>query len=162
MRRGKEAVRKELIHGVVVRPLRLIPDDRGFLMELLRTDWPEFMKFAQAYVTAAYPGVIKAWHYHKRQYDHFACIWGMAKLVLYDPREDSPTRGYVNEFHLGLLQPLLVRIPPGVYHGFTAEGGQPALIVNFPTELYRYEEPDEYRVPYDDPSIPYDWEAVHG
>ena len=155
-------ISKELIAGVKIKNLRLIPDERGFLMEMLRSDWPEFERFAQSYVTACYPGVIKAWHYHKKQTDHFVCVQGMAKVVLYDPREDSPTHGYINEFHIGLLNPLLIKIPPLVYHGFTAEGGQPALIVNFPTELYNYEQPDEHRVPYNDPSIPYDWSVRHG
>ena len=152
----------DLIEGVEVKRLRLIPDERGFLMELLRSDWPEFEKFAQSYVTACYPGMIKAWHYHRRQWDHFVCVYGMAKVVLYDPREGSSTKGKVNEFHIGLLNPMLIKIPPLVYHGFTAEGGQVALIVNFPTELYRYEEPDEHRVPYNDPSVPYDWGPRHG
>ncbi|MCR4418647.1 MAG: dTDP-4-dehydrorhamnose 3,5-epimerase family protein [Clostridia bacterium] len=151
-----------LIEGVAVRKLRLIPDERGYLMEMLRTDWPEFSRFGQAYITACYPGVVKAWHYHRRQWDHFVCVGGMAKVVLYDPREDSPTRGVVNEFHLGHLNPCLLKIPPLVYHGFTAEGGQTALIVNFPTELYDYEQPDEQRLPYNDPSIPYCWEIKHG
>jgi len=152
----------DLIEGVEVKRLRLIPDERGFLMELLRSDWPEFEKFAQSYVTACYPGMIKAWHYHRRQWDHFVCVYGMAKVVLYDPREGSSTKGKVNEFHIGLLNPMLIKIPPLVYHGFTAEGGQVALIVNFPTELYRYEEPDEHRVPYNDLSVPYDWGPRHG
>lgn len=153
---------KELIHGVLVKKLRLIPDERGYLMEMLRSDWPEFDRFAQSYVTACYPGVIKAWHCHERQWDHFVCVQGMAKVVLYDPREGSPTKGYVNVFHIGLLNPLLVKIPPGVYHGFTAEGGELALIVNFPTELYNYQRPDEHRIPYNDPSIPYEWGVQHG
>lgn len=152
----------ELIHGVRVRELRVVPDARGFLMELLRADWSEFDRFAQAYVTCCYPGVYKAWHYHERQWDHFACVHGMARVVLVDAREGSPTRGRVNEFHMGLLRPLLVRIPPLVLHGFTAEGTEPALIVNFPTELYDYEEPDERRLPWDDPSVPYRWEVRHG
>jgi len=151
-----------LIDGVQVKRIRLIPDERGFLMEMLRTDWPEFQKFAQSYVTACYPGVIKAWHYHKMQWDHFVCVYGMAEVVLYDPRDNSPTKGCINEFHVGLMNPMLIKIPPMVYHGFTAEGGQLALIVNFPTELYNYEQPDEHRVAYDDPSIPYDWEIRHG
>lgn len=156
------SISRELISGVQVKPLRLIPDERGFLMEMLRCDWPEFTKFAQAYVTACYPGIIKAWHYHKKQWDHFVCVYGMAKVVLYDPRPDSHTKGYVNEFHIGQLNPILLKIPSLVYHGFTAEGGQPALIINFPTELYNYSQPDEYRLPYNDPSIPYDWSVRHG
>ena len=155
-------IRKELIAGVQVKRLALIPDERGFLVEMLRSDWPEFEKFAQSYATACYPGVVKAWHYHKKQWDHFVCVYGMAKVVLYDSREDSPTKGYINEFHTGLLNPLLIKIPPMVYHGFTAEGHRLAIIVNFPTELYNYEQPDEYRVSYNDPSIPYDWSVRHG
>lgn len=152
----------ELINGVATRQLKFIPDERGFLIELLRIDWPEFLKFGQAYVTACYPGVIKAWHYHKKQWDNFVCIQGMAKLVLCDPREGSLTKGTINEFHLGRLNPLLVKIPPLVYHGFGAEGGETALIINFPTELYNYEQPDEYRLPYNDLSISYSWDTKLG
>jgi len=152
----------ELIKDVVIKQLKIFPDDRGYLMEMMRKDWPEFMQFAQSYVTACYPGVYKAWHYHKKQWDHFVCLWGMAKVALFDARENSATKGKINVFHIGRLNPTLLRIPPLVYHGFTAEGGQTALIVNFPTELYNYREPDEFRAPYNDPSIPYDWEVKHG
>ena len=147
----------EHISGVKVRKLRLIPDDRGWLMEMFRSDWEEFEKFGQTYVTACYPGVVKAWHYHKHQTDHFICISGMAKVALYDPRENSPTKGMVNEFVMGTLNPILVKIPNGVYHGFTAVGNEMTVIVNVPTALYNYEKPDEYRLPYDDPSISYKW-----
>jgi dTDP-4-dehydrorhamnose 3,5-epimerase len=152
----------DYLYGVKVQKLRLIPDERGWLMEMLRRDWEVFDKFGQAYVTACYPGVVKAWHYHKLQTDHFTCVHGMAKLALYDPREDSPTKGLINEFYIGALNPILVKIPPLVYHGFTAIGNEMAIIVNLPTELYNYEEPDEFRVPYDDPSVPYKWEVKSG
>ena len=150
----------KFIEGVEVRSLKAEPDERGFLMEMLRCDWPEFMKFSQAYITACYPGVVKAWHYHKLQWDHFVCISGMARTVLCDLRDESPTQGLVNVFHLGFLNPILLKIPPLVYHGFASEGNETSLIVNFPTELYHYSQPDEYRLPYNDPSIPYSWEDI--
>ena len=150
-----------LIEGVTVKKLNIIPDERGYLMEMLRRDWPEFMNFGQAYITAAYPGIIKAWHYHKLQWDHFVCVSGMARVVLYDPRKNSSTQGKVNVFHIGQINPILLKIPPEVYHGFTAEGKDTALIINLPTEVYNYQEPDEYRLPYDDPAIPYSWEVLH-
>ena len=131
-------------------------------MELLRSDWPEFEKFGQVYVTAVYPGVVKGWHYHKKQTDNFVCVKGMAKVVLYDPREGSPTRGQVNEFFIGELNPMLVQIPPGVYHGFKGISQDIALIVNIPTELYNYEQPDEYRLPPHTAEIPYDWSRKDG
>jgi len=152
----------DYLFGVKVQKLRIIPDERGWLMEMMRRDWEVFDKFGQAYVTTCYPGVVKAWHYHKLQVDHFACVYGIAKLALYDGREDSPTRGMINEFYIGTLNPILVKIPSLVYHGFTAVGNEIAMIVNFPTELYNYEEPDEYRLPCDDPSIPYKWEVKMG
>jgi dTDP-4-dehydrorhamnose 3,5-epimerase len=152
----------QLIDGAAVKKLKLVADSRGYLMEMLRSDWPEFMQFGQSYVTACYPGVIKAWHYHKLQWDHFVCVHGMARVVLYDAREGSPTKGSVNEFHIGRLNPVLLKIPSLVYHGFTAEGPDTALIVNYPTELYNYDQPDEYRLAYNDPSIPYSWEVRHG
>lgn len=151
-----------MIDGVLVRKLRLIPDERGFLMEMLRSDWEEFEGFGQVYVTAVYPGVVKAWHYHKIQDDHFICVHGMAKVVLYDAREGSPTRGQVNEFFMGTLNPILLRIPKGVYHGFKGISEEPALIVNVPTDLYNYQQPDEYRIEAHSTDIPYDWARKDG
>ena len=107
-----------LIDGASQRALRVVPDERGWLMEVLRSDDPEFSAFGQVYVSATYPGVVKAWHFHKDQIDHFACVSGMVKLVLVDTREGSPTKGLVNEFFLGEQQPMLVRVPNGVYHGW--------------------------------------------
>jgi len=152
----------DYIAGVKVRKLQFIPDDRGWLLELLRTDWEEFEEFGQAYVTTCYPGVVKAWHYHKLQTDHFACLSGTAKVALYDPRDDSPTKGMVNEFYLGALNPIMVKIPRLVHHGFTAVGSEMTMVINFPTALFNYKQPDEYRLPYDDPAIPYKWEVTSG
>jgi dTDP-4-dehydrorhamnose 3,5-epimerase len=146
-----------MIEGVTVRKLRAIPDERGYLMELLRSDWEEFDRFGQVYITAAYPGVVKGWHYHKIQTDHFICVHGMTKVVLYDRREGSPTCGQVNEFFMGEQNPILLKIPPGVLHGFKGIGVDMALIVNVPTELYNYDDPDEYRLPAHTEEIPYDW-----
>ena len=146
-----------MIEGVRVRQLKPIPDERGYLMEMLRSDWEEFEKFGQVYVTAAYPGVVKAWHYHRLQTDHFICLQGMAKVVLYDSREDSPTYQQIEEFFIGHLNPLLIKIPPFVIHGFKGLGPGMTLIVNVPTELYNYQEPDECRLPPDTDQIPYDW-----
>jgi len=151
-----------MIHGVTVRKLRVIPDERGYLMEMLRSDWDEFQRFGQVYVTAVYSGVVKAWHYHKVQTDHFICVQGMAKVALYDGREDSPTYGEVNEFFIGHLNPILLKIPPGVMHGFKGISEGTTLIVNVPTELYNYEDPDEYRLPPHSDEIPYDWARKDG
>jgi dTDP-4-dehydrorhamnose 3,5-epimerase len=151
-----------MIDGVQVRKLRLIPDERGFLLEMLRSDWPEFDKFGQTYITAVYPGVVKGWHYHKIQTDHFVCVQGMAKVVLYDGREGSLTRGEINEFFMGPLNPILLKIPKGVYHGFKGISEEMTLIVNVPTEVYNYEHPDEYRLPPHSLEIPYDWTRKDG
>ncbi|MEA3345110.1 MAG: dTDP-4-dehydrorhamnose 3,5-epimerase family protein [Chloroflexota bacterium] len=151
-----------MIDGVTVRKLKVIPDERGYLMEMLRSDWPEFEKFGQVYITAVYPGVVKGWHYHQLQTDHFVCVAGMAKVVLYDEREGSPTYGEVNEFFMGQLNPTLLKIPPGVMHGFKGISEEMTLIVNVPTELYNYDDPDEYRVPPHTDEIPYDWARKDG
>jgi dTDP-4-dehydrorhamnose 3,5-epimerase len=150
------------IEGVKVKPLRLIPDDRGWLLEILRCDDAElFSKFGQVYVSATYPGVVKAWHYHQVQIDHFACVAGMVKLVLVDTRPDSPTRDAINEFFVGTLNPVLVQVPNLVYHGWKCISNETSLVVNVPTEPYNYAEPDEYRLaPHD--TLPYDWSRKDG
>ena len=151
-----------MIDGVKVKDLKVIPDDRGLLMEMWRSDDPDFQKFGQTYITMVYPGVVKAWHYHKKQTDHFVCVGGMAKVVLHDSREDSSTQGETNEFVIGWQRQRLIVIPPNVHHGFTAVGTEPAYIVNIPTELYDRDNPDEHRLPFDDESIGYDWSVKNG
>jgi dTDP-4-dehydrorhamnose 3,5-epimerase len=156
------AAKQPRIDGVKVKPLRTIPDERGWLMEILRADEPElFSKFGQAYVSATYPGVVKAWHYHRKQVDNFACLAGMIKLVLVDMREGSATRGTVNEFFMGTEQRLLVQIPPLVYHGWKCISTDLAIVLNLPTEPYHYTDPDEYRLePHG--TLPYDWTRKDG
>ena len=100
-----------MIDGVIVKKLKLISDERGYLMEMLRADDPFFQKFGQVYLTVAYPGVVKGWHYHKVQTDHFIGVSGMIKVVLYDNRKESKTYGEVNEFFMGELNPMLLVIP---------------------------------------------------
>lgn len=148
----------KLIEGVQTKKLRVIPDERGRVMEILREDDKLFEKFGQVYMTTNYPGVVKAWHYHKLQVDNVTCVKGMLKVVLYDNREGSSTKGEVNEFFIGEHNPMLVQIPKEVYHGWKNIGESEAIAVSVPTKAYNYKEPDEYRKSYDDPEIPYDWE----
>ncbi len=151
-----------MIEGVVTKQLRVIPDDRGYLMEILRDDDELFAGFGQVYVTSCYPGVVKAWHAHHRQIDHICCLQGTAKLGLYDDREDSPTCGETQSLILGQVNPVLVRVPPLVWHGFTPVGSETILMLNIPTEHYVYDDPDELRRDPFDPEIPFGWHTTGG
>jgi len=148
---------KQMIYGVEVKKLKIIPDDRGRLMEILRSDEPIFQKFGQVYMTTAYPGVAKAWHYHKLQDDNFTCISGVMRLALYDSREDSPTHKEINDFVISLDNPILVKIPKLVYHGFKCVSDVEAMVINVPTMAYNYKVPDEYRLDAFNNDITYDW-----
>ncbi len=151
-----------MIQGVITKPLNVIPDERGYLMEMLRSDDTFFEKFGQVYLTVVYPGVVKGWHYHKIQVDHFCVVKGMAKVVLYDSREDSPTRGEINEYYMGEKNPMLLVIPRGVLHGMKGIGTEPAFLINTPTEPYHSGSPDEYRVDPHTGGIPYSWDRRDG
>jgi dTDP-4-dehydrorhamnose 3,5-epimerase len=151
-----------MIYGVIIKKLKVIPDERGRLMEIFRNDDNFFEKFGQVYMTTAYPGVVKGWHYHKKQYDNMAVVKGMMKIVLYDSRKESATHGEVNEFFAGVHNPILVHIPPFVYQGFKCISEDEAIVVNAPTEVYSYKEPDEFRLPAHSNDIPYKWEREDG
>ncbi|MBU0608037.1 MAG: dTDP-4-dehydrorhamnose 3,5-epimerase family protein [Armatimonadetes bacterium] len=148
-----------MIDGVVVKQLTRHVDERGYLMEVLRRDDELFREFGQAYVSACFPGMIKAWHCHQIQYDHFCCLAGNLKVGLYDDRPDSPTCGEAQTVVIGMLNPALICIPPLVWHGFAAVGNETAVVLNLPTELYNYREPDELRRALDDPEIPFQWKS---
>jgi dTDP-4-dehydrorhamnose 3,5-epimerase len=151
-----------VIEGVKIKKLKVIPDERGRLMEMLRCDDDFFSKFGQAYMTAAYPGVVKGWHYHKIQADNMIIIKGMMKVVLYDDRNNSKTYKEINEFFVGEHNPALIHIPAGVLHGFKCISETEAICINITTEPYNYEKPDEYRVDPHSKEIPYDWTRKDG
>jgi len=146
-----------MIDGVRIKNLKVIPDERGRLMEMLRSDDESFKKFGQVYMTTAKPGVVKAWHYHKIQMDYFCCIKGKIRLGLYDARKKSPTYNQIMDMILSLDEPKLVTIPPNVYHGFKCIADEESIVINTPTEAYNHKNPDEYRVDAFDNDIQFDW-----
>lgn len=141
----------------MVTDLKLLPNERGRLLEVQRSDDPSFPGFGQAYVTSTYPGVVKAWYRHTTQVDQIAVVTGLLKLVLYDDREGSPTNGVVQEVVLGELAPRLVLIPPGVWHGFQAIGGRETFALHLNDVAYDPAQPDEERLSPDSDLIPYSW-----
>lgn len=149
-----------MIQGVETKQLTRHADERGFLMEILRSDDPIFTKFGQCYVSMNYPGVVRAWHWHQKQDDFFVVVKGMIKVGLCDMREGSATHGEVSEFYLGDNNNIVLRIPVGVAHGYKTVGVEPSLLINFPSEVYNREEPDEYRLPWDSDQIPFDWDVT--
>jgi dTDP-4-dehydrorhamnose 3,5-epimerase len=151
-----------MIEGVRLKNIKVIADERGRLMEIMRCDEPLFEKFGQVYLTTNYPGVVKAWHYHKNQTDNICCLKGMVKVVLYDAREKSPTSREIFEIFIGDYNHVLISVPPGIYHGWKCISDEESLIVSVPTEPYDYNNPDEYRLPPDTKDIPYDWILTPG
>lgn len=146
-----------MIDGVLVKKMQVFHDDRGFLMEVLKDGEPLFQNIKQTTFTEAYPGTIKAFHWHKRQYDMWFFTSGAAQVVLHDLRNDSPTYKETNVFYMGEANPMLLSIPPGVAHGYRVLGMKPAALFYHTTEAYDPANPDEERIPYDDPSIGFDW-----
>jgi len=151
----------DMIKGVVVRKLKLLIDDRGWLMEILRSDDEIFKGFGQCYLAMCKKGVAKAWHYHKKQTDNFVCVSGKVLVPLYDLREKSPTFRQVDKFLLEepskKSKPVLLQIPPMIVHGFTAIDCEKAVVLNVPNKLYKYKHPDEYRLPWNTRKIPFKW-----
>ena len=148
-----------MIEGVDVIPLRQIPDERGKIMHMLRSDAPHFEQFGEVYFSVAYPGVIKGWHLHKRITQNYAVVLGMIKLVLFDSRETSSTQGELMELFIGEDNYSLVKMPPGVTNGYKTIGVKPALIANCATEPH---DPDEMvRIDPFSAEIPYDWALKH-
>src|SRR5947209_19297290 len=148
------------IHDTRITPLRRIADERGAVFHMLRAEDPVFERFGEIYFSLVYPGVVKGWHLHHRMTLNYAVPSGMVKLVLYDDRADSPTRGSLQELHIGELNYVLVTIPPLIWYGFKGEGSGPALVANCATISH---DPDE--IERRDPfaaGIPYDWALRHG
>ena len=148
------------IEGVTVHPRRRIPDERGAVFHMLRNDADEFEAFGEIYFSLVYPGVVKGWHLHHEMTLNYAVPVGMIKLVCYDDRAGSPTKGNVVEIHTGELDYALITIPPGVWNGFKGEGTSAALVANCSTTPHRPGEIERLD-PFDN-DIPYDWSLRHG
>ena len=149
-----------MIDGVAVVPLRKIPDERGCVMHMLRSDAPHFERFGEIYFSCVYPGAIKGWHLHTRMSLNYAVVTGMIKLVLYDDRDGSPTKGELMELFIGDQNYCLVHIPPMVWNGCKGYGDSMAIVANCATEPH---DPDEIQRldPFSD-RIPYNWTLKHG
>jgi dTDP-4-dehydrorhamnose 3,5-epimerase len=125
----------------------------------VRDDEAVFRAVKQTTFTISYPGVIKAFHRHHRQWDVWFFPAGSAQIVLHDLREGSPTRGQTDVLYAGERRPLVVAIPPGVAHGYRVLGSEPAMLFYHTTE--RYDPSDEERIPWDDPGIGFAWRTTH-
>lgn len=151
-----------MIEGVAVKQLTTHAEDSGYLREILRDDDGLLSRFGQSTVTVAYPGFIKAFHWHKDQDDLWYVADGMIQVVLYDRRPDSKTKGETQVMFAGDHAPILIRIPAGVAHGYKVLGTKPALLLYHSTKSYVAADPDEQRIPYDDPEIGFDWTTKYG
>jgi len=148
-----------MIDGVKVIPLKQIPDERGKVMHMLRKTDPHFQEFGEVYFSVVMPGAIKGWHLHKRMVINYAVPFGRIKLVLFDPRENSPTRNEIQELFIGEDNYCLVSVPPGVWNGFKGYGTTQAIVCNCATIVH---DPDEIvRMDPADKRIPYDWGLQH-
>ena len=149
-----------MIAGVKVTPLKQILDERGKIMHFMRKDDPDFQGFGEVYFSQVMPGAIKAWHVHKLMTLNYAVVVGTIKLVLYDDRPASATKGELMELFVGDQNYCLVTVPPLVWNGFKGCGTAMALVANCATHAHH---PDE--IERDDPfttRIPYDWRLRHG
>jgi dTDP-4-dehydrorhamnose 3,5-epimerase len=147
----------DAIDGVLVKKLDRHCDERGFLLEIVRDDDQLIERFGQTTYTLTYPGVIKAFHWHKRQYDLWFVAQGEAMVVLHDLRDDSPTYRRTQVIFAGEHEPQLILIPPRVAHGYQVLGNRPVGLLYHATRSYNPADPDEERIPYDDPGVGFTW-----
>jgi dTDP-4-dehydrorhamnose 3,5-epimerase len=149
------------IHDVVIKRLVTHSDDRGYFREILRDDDQLLARFGQTSITRTYPGVIKAFHWHHAQDDLWYVADGMARVVLYDMRADSPSFQATQVIYAGEDDPVLIYIPAGVAHGYQVLGNKPVLLFYHVTQSYDRQHPDEERIRWDDPEIGFDWAIKH-
>lgn len=155
-------VKKELIDGVQQREVRPVLTTYGRLVELFRADWFESgAKVDQVFCSVLHAGCLSAWHAHADTTDRIAVISGCIRLVLFDARAASPTRGLLNEFRVSEHRPALITVPPGIWHGVQNVGGVEAVITNAVDNAYRYEDPDHYCLPPDSDQIPFRFPALN-
>jgi dTDP-4-dehydrorhamnose 3,5-epimerase len=141
-----------MLTGIIIKPLKRLPDERGFFTEIMRKDWKDLFgndSIAQANLSLTFPGIIRAWHKHvKGQTDYFIALKGTMKICAYDEETEE-----LNEIISTGLNLQAVRVPGHYWHGFKALGNEPTMLLYFTTRLYDYDSPDELRKPWNDPTI---------
>ena len=146
------------IIGVTIREVAPKPDARGSFTEILRKDWNILPEISQVSYSRTYPGIIKAFHMHGGQNETWFVIGGNARVVLFDRRKDSASKGKTFEVIMGASSgKYLLYIPHGVAHGYQVLGNEPVEMLYIADTVYSYEKPDEIRFPFDDPDIGFDW-----
>ncbi|HZP18864.1 MAG TPA: dTDP-4-dehydrorhamnose 3,5-epimerase family protein [Bauldia sp.] len=149
------ALKAELIHDVVFRPTRPVPHEDGHVAEVARAAWPEVGgPVVQVHTTTTFPGRIRAWGLHQRSTDRLFVVSGLVRIVVFDGRLDSPTKGRINEFTVSEKNPGLLVIPPNLYHGWKNIGTSEAIIINMPSVMYNHEAPDALDLPYESEAAP--------
>jgi dTDP-4-dehydrorhamnose 3,5-epimerase len=147
-----------VIQGVNVIPLRRIPDERGTVLQMLKRTDPHFIEFGEIYFSTIYRNVVKGWHRHREMTLNYSCVHGRVKLVVYDDREGSSTRGELNEFFIGQDNYALIQVPPNTWNGFKGMSDPYAIVANCCTHPHDPTRSD--RLPPNDNPIPYNW-SIH-
>lgn len=152
------SVNELALPGAKLVDLTRFPDERGIFTEVMRTDWKDLLEdddnITQVNLSITYPGIVRAWHRHLRgQVDYFLVIKGSIKVCAYDDKENSKTKGHLVEVVLSEDRMQVLRVPGHYWHGFKVVGYEPAYLIYFVNKLYNYENPDEERRPWNDPSI---------
>jgi dTDP-4-dehydrorhamnose 3,5-epimerase len=143
------------IEGVVITPLNRFPDERGRVMHVMKATDKEFKGFGEIYCSTIYPGVVKGWHYHKKVTLNYVVLKSMIKFVLFDEREDSPSKGVIQEIFMGEQNYVRVTVPPGIWNGFKGIGVEEALVCNVIDQPH--DDGETRRLDPHDNHIPYDW-----
>jgi len=151
---------RRLIDGVAIREVRSVITANSVTTEICRSDWGVVEgAIEQTIHVAMRGGAVSAWHQHRHRWDYLFVIGGHLRIVLYDPREESPTRGQVDVFHLSPNRPQLLAVPPAVWHGVQNLSNDVSSFVNLFNKRYEYADPDEWRLPPDTDQIPYAFRA---
>lgn len=143
------------IAGVRIHELGNVITRSGFMTEIFRTDWSVIgITVRQINWVQLNPGAVTDWHTHAAQTDHLVGVNGNIKLALWDDRDISDTKGATEIVRIGALRPVMVIVPPGIWHGLRNESGEPAGYVNIIDALYEHENPDNRRLPLRSAEIP--------
>ena len=144
------------IDGVLIIPQKIIDVIGGDVLHGMKSSDPGYMGFGEAYFSMVDPGVVKAWKRHREMTLNLIIPFGAVRLVFYDDRGNSMSKGRYKEIIISRDNYCRVKVPPMVWFGFQGVYQNTSVLLNIADVEHSPGEVDKKDIN----DIKYSWELT--